>query len=74
MEAICPSETSVESQQTTRRHVPEDDILYVYTVHRLLPYHPNPNPINIGCFKKSFTTLKEYINLFRGHVKCFEMS
>jgi hypothetical protein len=27
-----------------------------------------------GCFKKSFTTFKEYINLFRGHVKCFEMS
>jgi hypothetical protein len=28
----------------------------------------------IGCFKKSFTTLKEYVNLFRGHVQCFEMS
>jgi hypothetical protein len=28
----------------------------------------------IGCFKKSFTTLKEYIKLFRGHVQCFEMS
>jgi hypothetical protein len=27
-----------------------------------------------GCFKKSFTTLKEYIHLFRGHVQCFEMS
>jgi hypothetical protein len=23
---------------------------------------------NAGCFKKSFTTLKAYINLFRGHV------
>jgi hypothetical protein len=27
-----------------------------------------------GCFKKSFTTLKAYINLFRGHVQCFELS
>jgi hypothetical protein len=25
-------------------------------------------------FKKSFTTLKGYINLSRGHVQCFEMS
>jgi hypothetical protein len=23
---------------------------------------------------KSFTTLKAYINLFRGHVQCFELS
>jgi hypothetical protein len=27
----------------------------------------------IGCLKNSFTTLKEYINLFRGYVQCFEM-
>jgi hypothetical protein len=25
MEAICSSETSAETQQTTRRHIPEDD-------------------------------------------------
>jgi hypothetical protein len=29
---------------------------------------------NTGCFKKSFKTLKAYINLFRGHVQCFELS
>jgi hypothetical protein len=27
-----------------------------------------------GCFKKSFTTLKAYVNLFRGHVQYFELS
>jgi hypothetical protein len=27
MEAICSSETSVATQQTTRRHTPEDDTL-----------------------------------------------
>jgi hypothetical protein len=27
MEAICSSETSVETQQTTRRHIAEDDTL-----------------------------------------------
>jgi hypothetical protein len=28
----------------------------------------------MGCFKNSFTTLKAYIHLFRGHVQCFELS
>jgi hypothetical protein len=27
-----------------------------------------------GCFKKSFTVLKADINIFRGHVQCFELS
>jgi hypothetical protein len=29
---------------------------------------------NTMCFKKIFTTLKAYINLFRGHVQCFQLS
>jgi hypothetical protein len=29
MEAICSSETSVQTQRTTRRHIPEDDTLQV---------------------------------------------
>jgi hypothetical protein len=29
---------------------------------------------DIQCFKKSFTTLKAYVNLFRGHLQCFELS
>jgi hemerythrin-like domain-containing protein len=29
---------------------------------------------NAGSFKKSFTKLKAYINLFRGHVQRFELS
>jgi hypothetical protein len=28
---------------------------------------------NEECFKKSFTTLKAYTNLFRGHVQYFEL-
>jgi hypothetical protein len=31
MEAICSSETSVETQRTTRRHIPEDDTLQIYS-------------------------------------------
>jgi hypothetical protein len=29
---------------------------------------------NAGFFRKSFTSLEAYINLFRGHVQCFELS
>jgi hypothetical protein len=31
-QAICSSETLVETQQTTRRHIPEDDTLYFISV------------------------------------------
>jgi hypothetical protein len=30
--------------------------------------------IYTGCFKKSFTTLKAYRNLYRGHTQRFELS
>jgi hypothetical protein len=30
--------------------------------------------LHTGCFKKSLTILKACINLFRGHVQCFELS
>jgi hypothetical protein len=33
MEAICSSETSVASEQTSRRHVSEDDTLQVKVIH-----------------------------------------
>jgi hypothetical protein len=29
---------------------------------------------NAGCFKNSFSPLEAYINLFRGHVQCFELA
>jgi hypothetical protein len=32
------------------------------------------NHDNTGCFKKSITTLKAYINLYRGHTQRFELS
>jgi hypothetical protein len=38
---------------------------------RLLQY-PIEEPF-LNCFKKRFTTLKAYINLFWGHVQCFGM-
>ena len=31
-------------------------------------------PTTTGCFKKSFTTLKAYRNLYRGHTQGFELS
>jgi hypothetical protein len=35
---------------------------------------PEANHVTTVCFKKSFTTLKTYINLLREHVQCFELS
>jgi hypothetical protein len=33
-------------------------------------HHHHHHHVSIGCFKKSFTNLKAYINLFWGHVQC----
>jgi hypothetical protein len=38
MEAIYSSETSVETQRTTRRHIPEDDTLHNYRCENLKSY------------------------------------
>jgi hypothetical protein len=38
MEAICSSETSVETQQTTQRHIPEDDTLHNHRCVNLKSY------------------------------------
>jgi hypothetical protein len=35
MEAICSSETSVETQQTTRLHIPKDDTLHSHGCENL---------------------------------------
>jgi hypothetical protein len=38
MEAICSSETSVATQQTTRRHIPEDDTHHNHRCENLKSY------------------------------------
>jgi hypothetical protein len=38
MEAICSSETSVATQQITRRHIPEDDTLHNHRCENLKSY------------------------------------
>jgi hypothetical protein len=38
MEAICSFETSVETQRTTRRHIPEDDTLHNHRCENLRSY------------------------------------
>jgi hypothetical protein len=38
MEAICSSETSVATHQTTRRHIPEDDTLHNHRCENLKSY------------------------------------
>jgi hypothetical protein len=50
MEAICSSETSVETQRTTRRHIPEDDTL-------LRCFLFSPNDENTFRFQDVFRTI-----------------
>jgi hypothetical protein len=38
MEAICSSETSVETQRTTRSHIPDDDTLHNHPCENLKSY------------------------------------
>jgi hypothetical protein len=38
MQTICSSETSVEAQQITRRHIPEDDTLHNHRCENLKSY------------------------------------
>jgi hypothetical protein len=40
MEAICSSRTSVDTQRTTRRHIPEDDTLHNHRCENLKSYIP----------------------------------
>jgi hypothetical protein len=41
MEEICSSEMSVATQQTTRRHIPEDGTLHNHHCENLESYKPN---------------------------------
>jgi hypothetical protein len=39
MEAVCSSETSVKTQRTTQRHIPEDDSLHNHDCENLKSYN-----------------------------------
>jgi hypothetical protein len=47
------------------------------SLHYTFAYSSNPPAhlgTNTGCFKRSSTALKAYINLYRGHTQRFELS
>jgi hypothetical protein len=54
--------------------LPEEALSCTKSVHVTQPTTNICMTRYAGCFKKSFTTLKAYINLFRGLVQCFELS
>jgi hypothetical protein len=41
MEAVCSSETLVETQQTMGRHIPEDETLHKHSCENLKSYMVN---------------------------------
>jgi hypothetical protein len=61
----CTSNTFCEAQNS---QVPHKDVSVKDGSHIRRWSH------NTGCFKKSFTTLKAYRNLYRGHTQHFELS
>ena len=53
-------------------------ISFQYNIETVYFFYSNPVYMHIyiytGCFKKSFTNLKAYRNLYRGHTQRFELS
>jgi hypothetical protein len=53
MEAIGSSETSVETQRTTRRHIPEDDTIHNLHCESLKSYMHNDFSFPPECLRKA---------------------
>jgi hypothetical protein len=51
-----------------------DIAVTMYTSETPAPLQQYCSSEDVLCFKKSFTTLKAYMNFFRGYVQCFELS
>jgi hypothetical protein len=64
MEAICSSETSVETQRTTRRHIPEkDDTLHNHRCENLKSYKILQNSHCLSAGMHNFIYHKITINI-----------
>ena len=74
-ELICELYTltlSVQTQQTQQQHDTHAGATWLHCLLQELLYILHG--YNTGCFKKSFTILKAYRNLYRGHTQGFELS
>jgi hypothetical protein len=70
MEALCSSETSVATQQTTRRHIPEDDTLHNHRCENLKSYRKFLGYIsNCQLFKEDST---EKVGAVVTHFTCIQ--
>jgi hypothetical protein len=76
MAAICSPETSIASQQTTRRHIPEDDTLHNHRCENLKSYILELSPVHTfpSCFPRSISiffqicpVLTNGLEIFRGN-------
>jgi hypothetical protein len=69
MEAICSSETSVETQRTTRRHIPEDDTLHNHRCEHLKSYKNFPDYLIDYKLKEGFLSMQLVVREFRNTFK-----
>jgi hypothetical protein len=61
MEAICSSETSAETQRTTRRHTPEDYTLHNHGCENLKSYNQNFLCLSCALFLIIVVVIKQNI-------------
>jgi hypothetical protein len=69
MEAICSSETSVETQRTTRRHIPEDDILHKHRCENLKSYIFIYGSFNRAVSSQDYTASNNIMGLLNYELK-----
>jgi hypothetical protein len=62
MEAIYSSETSADSQQTTRRYIPEDITLHKFEVRKINEEHKKKINIIIICTSCKYAVLTQTYN------------
>jgi hypothetical protein len=69
IKAICSSETSVKTQRTTRRHIPEDDTLHNHRCENLKSYF-----LNLISWKRLYLPLGYCLNMVQkfGSYFCLE--
>jgi hypothetical protein len=60
MEAICSSETSVDTQRTTRRHIPEDNTLHNHRCENVKSYMKSCSLAEVTDMGNHYQTIRRH--------------